>query len=807
MLQDLRLSLRILRKNPIFTTIVVVTLALGIGINVAIFSVVNGVLLNPLPYPDPDQLVVISQSKQNFEMGAVPYANFLDMQRDNKTFSSMAIFRRHTFGMYYAGGSEGVEGRHISADFFAVLGLKPVLGRTFMPHEDQPQSHPVTVISTKLWQRKFGGITDVIGKTLSLDAKTYTIIGVLPPGFSFFREDDVYVPVGHAAMPSLMRRQASFGFRAIGRLKPNVTAEQAQVDLGRIMRTLGETYPESTKGQGAVVWSLRTLIIGESGPVLWMLLGAVVFVLLIACVNVSNLLLARATGRTREFAIRTALGASKWQLFRQSLIESMLPAIVGGALGLVLAAWGTRAAIVLFPASVLPRATEVGVDSRVVIFATVVSLFAGIVCGVAPALRLSGWSLAETLKEGERRTGSARSRAQGVLVAVEMALAVVLLIGAGLMIRSIAALWKVDPGFRTGDNLMTFGISLSPVLSDAGEKEIRRRAKELTDQIKAVPGVRAVSFSAGAFPLLVRHDMFFWLADQPRPANSSDMFNGVNYRIEPEYFNAMGIPLKRGRLLTEQDDDRGQPVVVIDEVFARKFFGDADPIGRFIRQEVRPWPQQIVGVVGHVKHWSVDADEAESLQAQFYEPFRQMNHRWSDLRILVAVDEGTPVPFAAIRETVAKHDAQNVIFKPETLNETVASALADRRSLMILLQVFALVALVLASIGLYGVISYLVGQRTQELGIRLALGATRMDILRLVLSHGIKMALIGVGLGLIAAFGLTRLISNLLYGVSATDIPTFIAIASLVTVVAVLACLIPARRATKVDPLIALRYE
>jgi predicted permease len=388
-----------------------------------------------------------------------------------------------------------------------------------------------------------------------------------------------------------------------------------------------------------------------------------------------------------------------------------------------------------------------------------------------------------------------------------MALAVVLLIGAGLMIRSIAALWKVDPGFRTGDNLMTFGISLSPALNNAGEKEIRRRAKELADQIKAVPGVRAVSFSAGAFPLLVRHDMFFWFADQPRPANSSDMFNAVNYRIEPDYFKAMGIPLKRGRVLTERDDDRGQPVVVVDEVFARKFFGEADPIGRFIQQEPRPWPQQIVGVVGHVKHWSVDADEAESLQAQFYEPFRQMNHRWTDLRILVGVDEGMPVPFAAIRETVAKHDAQNVIFRPETLNETVANALADRRSLMILLQVFALVALVLASIGLYGVISYLVGQRTQELGIRLALGATRMDILRLVLSHGIKMALIGVGLGLIAAFGLTRLISNLLYGVSATDIPTFIAIASLVTVVAVLACLIPARRATKVDPLIALRYE
>jgi predicted permease len=805
MLQDLQLSLRILRKNPIFTIIVVFTLALGIGANVAIFSVVNGVLLNPLPYPDPDQLVIISQSKPNFELGAMPYPNFLDLQKENKTFSSMAINRRHNFGVFDTNGSELIEGRHVSADYFSVLGIKPVLGRTFMSHEDKPESSPVVVISTNLWQRKFGGAADVIGKSLNIDDKQYEIIGVLPPTFHFFRADDVFVPIGHTNIPSVNLRKAALGLRGIGRLKAGVTIEQAQADLNRIMRGLAEAYPDSNKGQGATVSPLSALVINESGPVLWMLLGAVGFVLLISCVNVSNLLLARSTGRTREFAVRTALGASKWRLFRQSLIESMMPALVGGTLGLVVAAWGTRAAIAVFPSSI-PRAGEVSVDARVVIFTVFISLFAGILCGVAPALRLSGWSLAETLKEGERRTGSARGRAQGALVAVEVALAVVLLIGAGLMIRSINKLWQVNLGFRAGEHIATFAFNLSPSLRGKATKEMRARAHEVEQRLKAVPGVRAVSFSNGAFPFLEEQDMTFWISDRPKPANMDELLNALDYRVDPDYFRAMEIPLKKGRLYTDQDDDRSPQVIVVDEVFARKFFSDTDPIGKYIKQDIRP-AQQIIGVVGHVKQWSVDSDEAHALQAQFYEPFKQVGGRWQELRVMVAVDEGAKIPFAAIREAITNQDHQNVIARPETMKETISDALAGRRSLMILLDVFAIVALVLASIGLYGVISYLVGQRTQELGIRLALGAQRSDIFRLVLSHGMKMALVGVVLGVIAAFGLTRLMSRLLYGVSATDPITFLGIALLVTAVAVLACLIPARRATKVDPLIALRYE
>jgi predicted permease len=793
------------KKSPVFTAIVVSTLALGIGVNVAIFSVVNGVLLNPLPFSHPEQLVSISQSKPNFEMGAMPYPNFLDLQKENQTFSSMAIHRQTTFGLLGAGESESVDGRSVSADYFKVLDIKPELGRTFVAGEDQPGAQPVIVISGSLWQRKFGGAMDIIGKSVNLDDRYYTIIGVLPKNF-IFRANDVYVPIGQLNIRSLKSRSAGLGLHGIGRLKPGVTIEQASVDLNRLMQNFANVYPETNKGQGAKVSSLRGLIIGDIGTVLWMLLGAVGFVLLIACVNVSSLLLARSMGRTREFAIRAALGAGKWRLLRQSLIDSMLFALTGGLLGFLVAAWGTSAALALFPSSV-PRSAEVGVDARVLIFALVTSLLAGILSGVAPALKLSGWSLSETLKEGERRTGGKRGSAQGFMVAVEVGLAVVLLIGAGLMIRSLTALWNVDPGFRPGDNLMTFGFSLPPSMKTGDANETRIKLRELHEQIKAVPGIKAVSFSGGAFPLRQENDITFWLPDQEtKPESQSEMHVALTYRIEPDYLTAMGIPLKRGRYFTYQDDERSQPVAIIDEVFAHKYFSDKDPIGKYVQQGDRK-PQQIVGVVGHVKQWSIDADETEELQTQLYESFMQLNNRSYDLTVLVGVAEGAPIPFDAIRRVIYNNNSQNVIAKPQTMNEVIATTLADRQFSTTLLDIFAAVALVLAGIGLYGVISYLVGQRTQEFGIRLALGEQRRDILGLVLSYGMKLALIGVALGLLAAYGLTRFLQKMLFGVTATDPATFTIIAVMVVVVAVLACIVPARRATKVDPLAALRYE
>jgi len=810
MLQDLRVGLRMLLKNPGFSAVVILTLALGIGANVALFSVVNGVLLNPLPLPDPDQLVTLAQSKPNFDAGAIPYPNFRDLQRENRTFSAMAISRGFGFSLIGSGEPERVSARLTSADLFSVLGVQPVLGRTFLPGEDEPGAPPLVLISADLWQRKFSSAPDVVGKGLTLDDKSYTVVGVLPPNLPVYRTTDVFVPIGQWNSPALKRRGAALGLHGIGRLKPGVTVEQGEADLDRVMNDLAVAYPETNKGNGASVSSLKQRIVGNIGPILWMLLGAVGFVLLIACVNVSNLLLARSTGRTREFAIRTALGAARWRLLRQSLTESMLLALTGGMLGLIFASWGTQAALAALPTTI-PRSAEVVLDRRVLIFTLVISVLTGIVAGLAPALKTSRWRLSETLKEGGRGASGGHGRAQGVLVAVEMALALVLLIGAGLMIRSLSALWNVDPGFRA-ENAWTFNLSLSPAMMTAKPEEIQVSLNDLSDRLGATPGVKAHSFSDGGVPLQGADDLGFWLEGEPKPPTGSDMHSALVYRVEPGYLTAMGIPLKRGRFFSHQDNDKSPRVVVIDEAFARKYFGDTNPIGKRIMQEDPNLPegqyaQEIIGVVGHVKQWSLDADEEQALQAQLYEPFRQVQMGWSGLGVVVRSADGTSIPFDGIRNVVQNHNKQNVITRPQTMNEVIASTLASHRFAMILLDAFAVVALLLASLGLYGVVSYLVGQRTHELGIRLALGAQRSDVLRLVLAHGMKMALGGVALGLIAAFALTRLLSKLLFGVSATDPLTFTVIAFLLVLVALLASYMPARRATKVDPLVALRYE
>ena len=803
MFQDLRLGLRMLLKHPGFSAVIVLTLALGIGANVALFSVVNGVLLNPLPLPQPDQLVTISQSKPNFEAGSIPYPNFLDLKKENRAFSAIAISRGFGFSLLGSGEPERVNGRLVSAEFFSVLGVQPVLGRTFAPGEDEPGAPPLVLISAELWQRKFSNASDVVGKALTLDDKSYTVVGVLPANLPIFRTMDVFVPIGQWNSRALKSRSAALNLQGVGRLKPGVSVEQGEADLDQIMANLALAYPNTNKGHGAKVSPLKERIVGNIGPVLWLLLGAVGFVLLIACVNVSNLLLARSTGRTREFAIRTALGAGRWRLIRQSLTESLLLALTGGTLGLIVAGWGTQAALAALPTTV-PRAAEVGLDRRVLLFTVVISLLTGILAGLAPALKTSGWRLSETLKEGGRAASGGHGRAQGLLVAVEMALALVLLIGAGLMIRSLSALWNVDPGFRP-DNVWTFGLSLTPAMMEAKPEEIQVALNDLSDRLSATPGVKAISFSDGGVPLQGADDTYFYIEGSPKPQSSSEMHNALVYRVEPGYLTAMGIPLKRGRFFTNQDTDQSPRVVVIDEAFARKHFGDTDPIGKRIYQGDDP--QQIIGVVGHVKQWSLDADQDQTLQAQLYEPFRQVGSGWSGIGVVVRSADGTSLPFDSIRNVVESHNKQNVITKPETMNEVIASSLASRRFAMILLDAFAVVALLLASLGLYGVISYLVGQRTHELGIRLALGARRQHVMALVLGHGMKMALGGIALGLVAAFALTRLLSKMLYGVSATDPATFTIIALLLLIVALLACYMPARRATKVDPLVALRYE
>lgn len=809
MFQDLRFGARMLLKNPGFTALIVLTLALGIGANAALFSVVNGVLLNPLPYPQPDQLITLHQSKPNFATGAIPYPNFRDWQRENQTFAAMAISRGTSFSLIGAGEAEQVGGRWVSAALFSALGVRPQLGRDFALGEDERDAGPVVIISADLWRRKFGSAPDALGKSLALDDKSYTIVGVLPASFNLYRGTDVYAPIGQWNNPALQNRSAGLSLHGIGRLKPGVTLTAAQADLDGVMRRLAEAYPDANRGNGASLVPLKERLIGDVGLILWMLLGAVGFVLLIACVNVSNLLLARSTGRTREFAIRAALGAGRWRLLRQLLTESLLLALIGGGLGLTIAAWGTKAALAALPGG-LPRAEEVGLDGRVLIFTLVISLLTGAIAGLAPALKSSQWRLSETLKEGGRTPGAGRNRAQGVLVAVEMALAVVLLVGAGLMIRSLSALWQVDPGFRP-DNVLTFGLRFPPSMRTASPEAVRANLRELSDKLNSMPGVRAASFSTGAAPLQGEDDLFFWLDGQPKPASTSEMHMALVYRVEPGYLTAMGIPLKQGRFFTNQDDERAQPVVVIDEVFARQYFPNATPIGQRINLGDDRGPLQIIGVVGHVKQWSLDANDRESLQAQLYEPFRQLPGNPSGAGVVVRAEgaagtTGTAL-FDSIRRAVQSQNRENVVFGAQTLNEVIADSLSRQRFSMILLNAFAVVALLLASVGLYGVISYLVGQRTHELGVRLALGAQRQDVLRLVLGHGMKMALGGVALGLAAALGLTRLLGQMLYGVSATDPATFTVIAMLLAAVALAACFVPAWRATKVDPLVALRHD
>jgi len=812
MFQDLRYGVRMLLKNPGFTAVIVITLGLGIGANAALFSVVNGVLLNPLPYPEPDQLITLHQSKPNFAQGAIPYPNFRDWKKENETFTAMAISRRTSFSLIGAGEAEQIDGRWVTAEFFSVYGVRPSLGRNFSQGEDEPGAGPVVMITADFWQRKFGGSADVLGKSLTLDDKSYTIVGVLPPTFTLYRGLDVYVPIGQWNTPALRSRTAALGLHGIGRLKPGVTLAQAPADMERVTSGLAATYPDANRGNGASLIPLKELMVGDVRLILWMLLGAVGFVLLIACVNVSNLLLARSTGRTREFAIRAALGAGRWRLLRQMLTESILLGLIGGTLGLLLASWGTRAALSSLPTT-LPRSDEIRLDARVLLFTIAVSLLTGIVSGLAPALKTSHWRLSETLKEGGRGAGGGRHQAHGILVAVEMALALVLLVGAGLMIRSLNALWNVDPGFRA-DNVLTFGLRLPPTLGAASPEAIRANLRDLSDRLSSLPGVQAASFSNGASPLQGEDDLFFWLDDQPKPASTSEMNMSLVYRVEPGYLTAMSIPLKQGRFFTDHDEEGTQPVVVIDEVFAHKYFPNTDPIGKGINVGDDNDPSQIVGVVGHVNQWSIDSNDKQSLQAQLYQPFRQQSGNPGGVGVVLRSEGAGGKTGAAvtslldsIRSAVQSQNNQNVIFGTQTMDEVIAESLAAHRFSMILLNAFAVAALLLASVGLYGVISYLVGQRTHELGIRVALGAQRTDLLRLVLIHGMKMALGGVALGLVAALGLTRLLSGMLYAVSATDPATFAAIALLLVLVALLASFLPAWRAMHVDPMRALRQE
>jgi predicted permease len=812
--QDIRFGLRMLRKSPGFSAIAVFTLALGIGANTAIFSIVNGVLLNPLPFPHADRLVILHESKPNFERGSISYPNFKDWRDNNHTFSSMATSRGYSFALTGMGAAEQVDGQFITSGVFETLGVRPLMGRTFKRDEEQPGATPVALISEGLWRRKFSASPDVLGKAIILEGRSFTIIGVIPASFQIaaasLHSAEAYVPMGQWRNTFLDDRASGMGMRAIARLKPGVTLEQANADMAQVTRNLAVAYPEADKGIGATLVPLKEQMVGDVRPFLLVLLAAVAFVLLIACVNVASLMLARSTGRMREFAVRIALGASRKRIVRQLITESLLLSGVAGCLGLLLAVWGTHAGLKLVPDR-LPRSQEIGLDLRVLIFTTAISLAAGTLFGLVPALKTSQADPHSALKEGGRGGSGTRHRAQSVFVIAEMAMALVLLIGAGLMLGSLTRLWRVDPGFNA-QNILIFGYTLPPSMIDGNPAAIREAYRNLDSKLAAAPGIRAVSQVWGSFPLDEDDEEPFWLYDQAKPANTNAMSSTLNYIVGTDYLKVLETSLRRGRFLTAQDDEHVPPVGVIDDVFAHQYFPGQDPIGKRIMLNNPDRSVEIVGVVGHVKQWGLDSDNSSTLRAQLYTSWQQAPDDFTRVApggISAAVRYTGDVAnaTAAVRKAVGQMGNEQIVYYSYTMQSVIAHSFAQRRFVMIVLGVFAALALLLASVGIYGVIAYVAGQRTQEIGIRMALGAQRADVLRMMLWQGTRLALIGVAIGIAAALGLTRLMAKMLYGVSATDPLTYSGVAIVLMLVAVAACYLPARRATRVDPMRALRTE
>jgi putative ABC transport system permease protein len=802
--QDLRYALRRLRKSPGFTAIAVLTLALGIGANTAIFSVVNGVLLQQIPFPEPGRVMILHRG----EGSSVPYSEFLDLRTQNQSFDPIALWRRDSFNLNGSGDAERIPVRMISADFFSILGVQPLAGRMFRADEDRQGAAPVALLSEGLWRRKFASDSNIFGKSIALSGHDYTIIGIMPE-LKYFSKSDVYLAIGQWAEPSFYKRGYGFGTIAIGRLRPGVSQVQARADLARVGNNLAAAYPKEDTGLKFSARSMRESSVGELQQTLLLLFGAVGFVLLITCVNVANLLLARANSRRREIAVRMAMGAGRFRMIRQLLTETVLLATLGGAFGLLLAMWGTRAILAVAPAG-LVAAGGAALDARVLIFTLLISMLTGIFFGILPALKTSRPDLQKTLKEGGRGSTGGHRRVQSLLIVSEVALAMVLLVGAGLMIRSLTRIWSVDPGFDP-HNLLTFSISLSPDKATNGQKA-KMMYSQLLDGLNKLPGVESASVNFGNLPLTGDSDIPFWREDQKKPDSEIQMPDAMWYAVSPEYLSVMKIPLLRGRFISSRDVETAPPVAVIDERIASKLFPNEDPLGKQLHLTFFDEVVEIVGVVGDVKHNGLTVSAEDETQYQLYMPFRQTpNALMPILGNNVSTVLRTAMPprqlASAVRQQVKAVDDQQVMYGENTMDEILAGSLAYRRFSMLLMGVFAALALVLACVGIYGVISYLAGQRTHEIGIRMALGAEPRHVLLLVLARGMMLQLFGVAAGIAIALPLMRLLSSMLFAVKPNDPVTFLGVAVILVAVGLLACYIPARRASRVDPLVALRYE
>jgi putative ABC transport system permease protein len=799
LIQDIRYAIRMLRGNPTFTAITIITLALGIGANTAIFSVVDTVLFRPLPYEEGDRLVMLSERNEQVPMRWISYPNFLDWRERNRAFEAVSTIRSWQLTLTGAGEPESLNARMISADYFSVMRARPVLGRDFLKEEDRPGAGPVTILSHGFWQRRFGGDENIIGNTINLDNRAFTVVGVMRQDFRHQGTPDLFVLMGQwTGQDNWMQRDVRVAGFVIARLKQGVTLQQAQANMNAVSEQLIEQYPRYNSGHSITVVSLYENIVGDVRASLLLMLGAVGFVLLIACANVANLLLARAATRQKEFAIRAALGAGRFRVIRQLLTESVLLAVMGGALGLLLAWWGVDL-LAAAEAGGIPRLSELSVDHRVLGFTLLISLMTGIIFGLAPALQITKDSLQNRLKESSRTTSEGRGgKMRGALVVSEVAMALVLLVGAGLLIKSFARVLKSNPGFDPA-NVLTMQLSL-PRTTYSDNEKVKRFHQELLERVAALPGVEAASIS-NELPGFVTG----WQTDiaiKGRPAINPGEELHVDWGIvSADYFGAMKIPVIRGRNFTPHEIQSGAAVVVIDETMRERFWPGEDALGKYILYD-SPTPHEIIGVVESVRHYGGETPP----RGRIYTPLNRMILRRASLAVRSANADAEGLVASVTREIHAI-DKDLPVSEVETMRSLLAQEISPQRFNTILLGVFAAVALTLAAVGLYGVISYSITRRTHEIGIRMALGAQADDVLKLVVRQGMTLALAGVAIGLVAAFALTRVISSLLYGVSATDPLTFAVTSLLLTGVALGACFVPARRATKVDPMVALRHE
>jgi putative ABC transport system permease protein len=803
LLSDVRYAARNLFRRPGFTIIAVITLALGIGANTAIFSAINALLLKPLPFPELDRVVAVWDKlpSRGLQRNEVTVANYLDWQSQTQSFEQLALYRWWSANLTGIDPPERIQGFLVTANFLDTTGMKPIMGRNFLPEENQPGKGAVAVITHSLWQRRFGGDPNILNKTITINSITRTVVGVMPERFNFPKGAEVYAPL--PMTPELMKSRGDHSYYVLGRLKPGASIPGAQAELDNITARLEQQFPETNKGWGATIFPIVADTVRTYDTALWIMMGAVGFVLLIACANVANLMLARASGRKKEIALRTALGASRWRIVRQLLTESLIVALIGGALGVLIGFWGIDALRAANPAEAsrfAPGWYQLGINAPVLLFTLGLSVVSGIVFGLVPALQASRTNLNDSLKEGGRQTSASSHRLRSSLVVFEFALSLVLLVGAGLLTRSFLALVKTDPGFNH-DHVLTMNL----MLPAAKYKDQPARAafyNDLVQRVKTQPGVESAAV-VNYLPLGGANSSDSYLVEgEPEPAPGDE--HGGRYRVAtPDYFRTMGISIVRGRGFTDQDRAGAPPVVIVNEAFVRKHWPGADPIGKRIRfygpLERAPW-MQVVGVIADVKH-----ELNLAVTPEYYLPHAQ--NPWNAM-VLVAKTSVEPGSLAgALRQQVWAIDKDQPVFDVKTMQEVRSTSVAVYSFSSVMLGIFAFVALLLASIGIYGVMAFAVTQRTQEIGIRIALGARSVDVLKLVVKHGMKLALLGMVIGLAGSWAVTRFIEKLLVGVEATDLLTFSVVSVCLLVAAFVACYLPARRATKVDPLVALRYE